>query len=91
MKNSIILYLNKLYRVLKGHFHANPNDLVALSFGAFVLVFILLVTPFIPQNNSPDFAEQVNTELNMTQKASKTIDAALVPEEKPTFLTATLK
>ncbi len=58
MKTLFTTISHKLSEAIKAHFDKNPNDVIALSFGAFVLVFILLITPHIPQNTSSNLAEK---------------------------------
>lgn len=70
MKTLLTTISQKLSAAIKAHFDKNPNDVVALSFGALVLAFILLITPHIPQNASSDFAKnpptvtEVNTQFS---------------------------
>lgn len=48
MKNLLSSFSRKVNTAVKAHFDKNPNDIIALSFGAVVLAFILLITPHIP-------------------------------------------
>lgn len=93
MKKNSNSFLKKFSKTIKAHFSKNPNDLIALYFGIFVLAFILLITPLIPQNSIATYADKqvtneepaqlVNTDKN-ERSADKNNDEKLI-------LQATLK
>lgn len=87
MKKLLFISLQKLSTAIKAHFEKNPNDLIALSFGAFVLAFILAVTPHMPQTSSPTYAEQQES----IQQANSDLNNTSAGEEDKMILKAHLK
>ncbi|MFP8488549.1 hypothetical protein ACKGJO_05555 [Gracilimonas sp. Q87] len=87
MKNLPFIFMQKVSTAIKAHFDKNPNDLIVLSFGAFVLTFILLVTPHMPQTSPPTYAEQQES----IQQANSDLNNTSAGEEDKMILKAHLK
>ncbi|HKK26255.1 MAG TPA: hypothetical protein VJ941_11545 [Gracilimonas sp.] len=93
MKKNSNSFLMKVSKACKAHFNNNPNDLIALYFGIFVLAFILLITPQIPQNTISTYADQTEVEeepaqLVNTEEAERSADK---DSDEKLILQATLK
>lgn len=91
MKESFNLFRLKVKASLIAHFDKNPNDLIALSFGIFVLAFILFITPQIPQKSTATFAEQSRVDQDSIQQVDPEMDTYETADENKVVLKATLK
>ena len=50
-------YVGKTKKAIKGHLEKNPNDLVFFSFMVLILLFISVVTPLSPIDNTSKTTE----------------------------------
>ena len=93
MKKNSNSFLMKVSKACKAHFNNNPNDLIALYFGIFVLAFILLITPQIPQNSISTYADQSELHEEPAQLVNTDEDerSADKDSEEKLILQATLK
>ncbi len=91
MKKTLNSFANNVSKTIKSHFNKNPNDLIAIYFGIFVLAFILLITPQIPQNSISSYAEQPELKEEPAHLVNNDEIANLDSKDEQVILKATLK